>query len=116
MSWPIAVSSLGPVSVGSLLWRRRGRSRISAIVKCTFSMIHGGFATPTAARPIHREERPWLGQRGGSPEIVPEVWPELRRPEVYLTGAAMAPNREALRALAVRLVVWKNHTRLDKTL
>ncbi len=116
MSWPIAVSSLGPVSVGSLLWRRRGRSRISAIVKCTFSMIHGGFAASTAARPIHREERAWLGHRGGSPEIVPEVWPELRRPEVYLTGAAIAPNREALRALAVRLVVWKNHARLDKTL
>jgi len=116
MSWPIAVNSLGPVSVGSLLWRRRGRNRISAIVKATFSMIHGGFAVLTNARPIHRDERAWLGQRGGSPEHVPEVWPELRRPEVYLTGAAVTPNREPLRALAVRLVVWKNHARVDKTL
>ncbi len=116
MSWPIATTPLGPVSVGSLLWRRRGKIRITALVKATFALIHGGFATPVDPRPIHRDERGFLGRRGASPEWVPEVWPELRRPEVYLTGSAITPNREPSRALAVRLVVWKNHSVLDKTL
>ena len=119
MSWPIAVSCLsgagGPVEVGTLLWRRKGRMRVTAFVKATFAMIHGGFCVPVDPRPISTGERPWLGVSGASPETSVETWPELMRPEVYLYGAAVAPGRDPVRALAARLVVWKNEARLDKT-
>src|SRR5215210_1413266 len=104
MTWPIAVSCLssggGTVEVGTLLWRRKGRMRVTAFVKATFAMIHGGFCLPVEPRPISRGERPWLGAPGASPETTVETWPELMRPEVHLFGSAVAPRREPVRALA----------------
>lgn len=115
MTWPIAVSPLGPVEIGTVLWRRKGRMRLTAVVKATFAMIHGGFCLPIDPKRISMTEESWLDVEGSSPELVVETWPELMRPEVLLWGNAVTPEREPMPALATRLVIWKGHARLDKT-
>ncbi|HTJ82858.1 MAG TPA: DUF2169 domain-containing protein, partial [Polyangiaceae bacterium] len=114
MTWPIATQALGPLSVGTVVWRRRGRARVTAIAKATFAMIHGGFAVPTKPRPIALSE----GAPGPSmaAERALEIWPELSETDVLLDGHATAPMREPCAAMAVRLVVWRGEPLLDKTL
>ncbi len=89
---------------------------MTAFVKATFAMIHGGFCLPIDPKPISTSEQSWFDLPGSTPETFVETWPELMRPEVVLTGNAVAPHREAVRALATRLCVWKGTSRLDKTL
>jgi uncharacterized protein YjbI with pentapeptide repeats len=116
MSWPIEVKPLGPMSMGTLLWRRRGRVSVTAIAKTTFAMVHGGFALPTEPRVLEREERPWLGRTGRSPEVAPEIWPDLPLAQVFLRGHAVAPGRDPSPAVAVRMVVYGRGRLIDKTL
>ncbi|NUP06994.1 MAG: DUF2169 domain-containing protein [Polyangiaceae bacterium] len=115
MTGPIAVSPSGPIEIATLLYTRKGSVRLTALVKATFAMIHGGFCLPIDPKPISTVERPWFGGSGSTPLSMIEAWPELARPEVILWGDAVAPNREPVRALAVRLVLWKDGPRLDKT-
>lgn len=107
MAWPLKVNPEGPISVGCLLWRRRGRTRVTAIVKASFAMIHAGFAMPTEPVPITLEDH------GDRPS---DLWPQLSFPQAALIGDAVSVGREPVRALAVRLAIWKRVLKLDKTL
>jgi uncharacterized protein YjbI with pentapeptide repeats len=107
MAWPLKVNPEGPISVGCLLWRRRGRTRVTAIVKASFAMIHAGFAMPTEPAPVAIEDR------GDRPS---DLWPQLSFPQAALIGDAVPVGREPVRALAVRFAIWKRVLKLDKTL
>ena len=114
--WPIEARPLGPLALGTLVWRREGVLSVTATAKCTFSMVHEGFALPSTPREIEREERPWMGRKGRSLEAAPEALPALGFTEVTLRGHATAPQREPTSAIAVRLVLWRRSALLDKTL
>ncbi|MBK8942699.1 MAG: pentapeptide repeat-containing protein [Polyangiaceae bacterium] len=116
MTWPIAVSPPQTCDVGTLVFRRGGRLHVTCVVKATFAMVHGGFCFPVDPRPLSQVERPLLGIPGATPEATIETWPAVAKPEVLLWGDAVAPNRDPVRAMPVRMVVWKNGPRLDKTL
>ena len=56
--WPIETAPPGEAALGSLVWRREGALSATAIMKCTFSMVHEAFSVPTTPRDIERADRP----------------------------------------------------------
>ena len=82
MTWPIAVSPLGPVEIGTVLWRRKGRMRLTAVVKATFAMIHGGFCLPIDPKRISMTEGWWLGGEGcpGGTKVGGPLPPNITQP------------------------------------
>jgi uncharacterized protein YjbI with pentapeptide repeats len=80
---------------------------VTAIVKASFAMIHAGFAMPTEPCPVGLEDH------GDRPS---DLWPQLSFPQAALIGDAVSVGREPVRALAVRLAIWKRVLKLDKTL
>lgn len=106
MAWPLLVNPQGPIALGCFLWERRGRTRVTAIVKASFAMVHGGFAMPTDPVPISTEE---------TAEAASDLWPQLSLPQAIAHCEAVSLGREPVQALAVRFVIWKRGFKLDKT-
>jgi uncharacterized protein YjbI with pentapeptide repeats len=106
MAWPLLVNPQGPIALGCFLWERRGRTRVTAIVKASFAMVHGGFAMPTDPLPIVTEE---------TGEAASDLWPQLSLPQAIAHCDAVSLGREPVQAMAVRFVIWKRGFKLDKT-
>jgi len=111
-AWPVRVASLGPVALGSTLWRSAGQLYVTAIAKATFNFTIDDVARCTAPLPIRRLDECAKGvpSLAGASETAPRV-PLV---DVVLVGHAYAP--PGTTKSTIRLVVMADRPLIDKSL
>lgn len=114
-AWPVPIESLGPSSVATVVFRHRAAFHLAVVVKGSFQWVQGGRAQPMEAAPIERLDRPWDGDPMRSVERPMEIAPFLPRAEVLVTGHAYAPPGAMVPAASVRLGVFRDVARAEKT-
>ncbi len=112
----VDVDPVGLTSCGAVVWRTRGTLRVTAIVKATFTLVHGGPMTPCPPAPLatkdhHLDKNPARSLAAGS-----DLAPHLPRADVTFVGHAYAPAGRAVPASSVRVAVFRDRALLDKTL
>ncbi|MBI4956166.1 MAG: DUF2169 domain-containing protein [Myxococcales bacterium] len=114
--WPVDIEPLGPVAVGTVLWRWAGRVNVTIVVKACFALEPGGVMRVCAPEPLRVADEHFGGQPTRSICGAREIAPQLAACDVTLVGHAYAPAGGATR-MAVRLAMSRDgHTVLDKTL
>lgn len=110
---PIAVSG---ASGATLLFRKRDKLYVTAVLKATYALSDGAIMTPLAPSPILTEEREGLGGLVMPSDLVPFRW----KVDVTVTGHAFVPARfpqTSTMGLRTRLrVEGDGAPLLDKTL
>ncbi|EYF05689.1 DUF2169 family type VI secretion system accessory protein [Chondromyces apiculatus] len=112
----LSVVPVGPVACAATFWRERGRARVTAIVKATFSFAHDGpmpaiAPSPLVEQEIHHHHDPSLSVVATS-----DFAPHRQRVDVLLVGHACAPGGTPTQRLKVRLCVHRGGPLLDKVL
>jgi hypothetical protein len=112
----IALHDDGAVSSGAVLWRFRGRLRLTVVVKALFAVVPDGVATPAGPGAVLAKDRYRDGNPARSTEATHDLAPYLARCDVLFTGHAYAPGGRAP-AGSVRLGLARDgRLLLDKTL
>ncbi len=112
VGWPVRVASLGPVAMGSTLWRSEGQLYVTAIAKATFAFTLDDVATCIAPLPIRRADE----CARGVPSLAgaSETAPRMTEIDVVLVGHAFAPPGST--KSTIRLVVMAGEALIDKSL
>ena len=111
---PFDVLPLCPLSCGSMLASTRGESGAVVVVKATFSLLHERSAWPIAPAPLVEVD---AHAPNGSLIAPSDFVPFLPSCGVLLSGAAHAPGGAPVRAMAVRLAIFRDaRPLLDKML
>ena len=109
----VQVVPLGPVAVGTLLWRLAGTSNLTVCAKATLELMPGTDMQLVGPAPLRRDEQHELPSMCVLAPV--DLLPQLRRPEITLSGRAHL--RTAARRCSVRLAVGRGQQMLvDKTL
>lgn len=88
-SWPVRVAAIGPVAMGSTLWRQSGQLWVTAIVKSSFAFSMDHAMSLVASEPVRRSDECARGVpslRGAA-----EIAPQMVEVDVTLHGHAYAP-------------------------
>lgn len=114
-SAPVAVTSLGPVSTATVVWRSRGRLSVTVAVKATFAIAPEARMTAMAPDPIAPGEQSDPSGRGL--RAAGDLAPYLRHADVLLTGHAEVPPTFSAPELPIWLAVVRDGAmRIDKRL
>ena len=125
--WPVEIRPIGLAAGGAALWRFRGRLRVTAVVKATFSFVPGGPMTLEEPDDVYPGDVPFVGDPwaprglapgaiGGSKDPARSLWaasdlvPFRPQADVVLVGHARLPRGGG----AVRLAVWGEDTLVDR--
>ena len=115
--WATQVAPIGPVGVGSVLWRSHGALRVTIVVKAELDLRHHDEAVlleqpSLRLRDQHFGDDPTRSLRGAS-----DVVPFREAADVWLTGHAYAPPGRTVSVSVVRLGLYcGGDALLDKTL
>jgi hypothetical protein len=112
----IDLTAVGPVSLGSAIWRRDGRVHVTLIVKASFGFVPDGAMTVGQPDEIVRAEVHHLKNPARSVRFTSDLAPYLARADVTLVGHAVAPRGQPATAGAVRLALFRDRALLDKTI
>ena len=113
---PIVTTGGAPISVATTLYRHRGSLHLTVIVKARFAYAPDGPATILPAPAIVVRDRNYGRSAHRSVGAASDLAPRLPRAQITLFGHAYAPPGELAVAGAIRLVVGRTGTLLDKTL
>src|SRR5262245_19441413 len=114
-AWPIPVAALGPVSVGSVLWRLEDQLMVTVVIKTAFALVAGAEMRLIEPPPLRQVDEHDVDPTIRSPIGSAELAPQLQRVDVVLTGHAYPPAHAA--EVGVRLaVVSAERKLLDKKL
>ena len=88
-AWPVRVRPVGPVAVGTVLWRSGGQTSVTVIVKAAFAFATDAAMALLSPEPLRTRDKQedLLGSRWG----VRETAPQLQQADVLLTGSVRAP-------------------------
>ncbi len=117
--WPVRVVALGPVAVGTTLWRYERQLNVTLMVKATFQFCADGPMTLVSPEPLLTEDHHLRDQALYSLTGVEETVPQLQQPEVVFYGCAYAPPGcdQGVTQSTVRLVLSRDdHSLIDKQL
>lgn len=120
-AWPVRTAGLGPVAVGTTLWRWQGQLSVTAVVKMSLALVPDAPMSVMKPEPIRVADRHHQNNPLRSLSGVRETAPQLRVVDVVLYGNAHAPpNAEGQRHTtqsSVRLALRRDgETLIDKTL
>ncbi len=90
MSWPIAVSSFGPVEAGTLLWTQGARLHATLVLRTAFALMPGVLAHAPAGG-VERVERHFQSDETRPVRTVSDLAPRIPRAEVVHVGGVIAP-------------------------
>ena len=111
-AWPIRMAALGPVAMGSILWRLEDQLMATVGVKTSFALMPGTVMRLMQAPPMRVTDH---YDASGHLVAPAEMAPRLQRVDVVLTGHAF-PRKNATVA-HVRLAIVGSQTKLlDKWL
>lgn len=101
----VMIDPTGPVAVATTAWRRRGRLRVTVLVKASFAFAPSGVVslvdpTPLQRVEVHNGNNPMRSIRTSG-----ELVPYLPRAEVLFVGSAHAPAGAPVASMPVRLAV-----------
>ncbi|AKT43714.1 DUF2169 family type VI secretion system accessory protein [Chondromyces crocatus] len=113
--WPLAISTLGPVACGALLWRARGQLYATVIVKATLGIANEADMTLESPESLLREEVHHQDIPTRSVRATTDLVPYLRQADVVLTGHAHA-TEGPVSTLDVRLALFREQSVFDKVL
>jgi hypothetical protein len=108
---------MGPVAMGSTLWRSRGRVNLTVMLKARFAFRHDSMMVVTSPaqlvhRDLHVEDDPTRSLVEAS-----DVVPYRKRTDVWLTGRAYAPAGRPVAVSVVRVAIYRDgQPVLDKAL
>jgi hypothetical protein len=115
--WATLIAPIGPVGVGSVLWRSHGAFQVTIVVKAQFALRDHDEAVllerpPLQLRDQHHGEDPTCSLSNAS-----DVVPFREAADVWLTGHAHAPANRTASVSVVRLGLYcGGDALLDKTL
>lgn len=101
--WPVTILPVGPVSVGTRVFRYKGNLHVSVLAKVTFELVAGAQMKIIEPEPIRVEESVEQG-RGRAIVATTELAPILPRGEVTFVGHAHAHGKN-VRTLVARLAL-----------
>ena len=103
MTWPVQITTLGPIAGGTVVFVERGVTYVTVVAKAAFAMIHEGLAVQVPASPLLIDDETELGTAdiAGASEIAPFI-PGV---DVIVRGHARALHGAPTPAIAARLVV-----------
>jgi len=103
MTWPVRITTLGPIAGGTVVFVERGVTYVTVVAKAAFAMIHEGLAVQVPASPLLVDDETELGtaEISGASETAPFV-PGV---DVIVRGHARALHGAPAPAVAARLVV-----------
>lgn len=111
--WSVPISTSNDATGATLVWRRRGRTFLTAIVKATFALVPDGVMTPVPPEPIARDEQEYAAGLRTAGDLVPF----RTRADVLITGHAFAPPGAIGASVPVRFTVSRDGAAvLDKSL
>ena len=116
LSIPIVTTGGAPISVATTLYRHRGSLHLTVIVKARFAFAPDGAATILPAPAIVVRDRNYGRSAHRSVGAASDLAPRLPGAQITVFGHAYAPPGELALAGAIRLVVGRTGTLLDKTL
>src|SRR5262245_18871215 len=91
-SWPVRIGTVGTVGVsaGTVVWRVQGadETRVTVIVKATFSIVTEGDMTPREPDTLVMSEVHHHADTGCSLRAAIDLAPYLAQADVLLTGHA----------------------------
>ena len=115
--WITRVAPIGPVGVGSVLWRSRGALQVTIVVKARFAMRDQDEAVLVDPLPLRRRDQHDDDDPTRSLRRAADVVPYREEADVWLTGHACAPLGRSLSVQVVRLGIYcAGDALLDKTL
>jgi hypothetical protein len=114
--WPLALTALGPVTAGALLFRHHGVLRVTILAKATFAFTPGGTAALVAPAPVVREEARFDNSPMRTVRAASDLVPYRPAVDVTAVGHARAPAGHPVAALSVRLALYRGAALLDKTI
>lgn len=110
---PTACAALGPLAVGSLVWRFGGTTNLSVVMKATMAMMPGGPAAVGSPEPLL--ENDCFTLPGPVVSAPADLVPYVPRPELTLVGSAYLA--EGATEAQVRVGLRRGEQRLmNKTL
>ncbi len=86
----IAVSSLGPVTAGTLLWTQGGALRVTLVLRTAYALTPGAL-TPVQPEGVAAQDRHHHGDPARAVRTAADLAPRLPRAEVVHAGAVIAP-------------------------
>src|SRR5262245_1877672 len=90
-AWPIRMAALGPVAMGSILWRLEDQLMATVAVKTSFALMPGTVMRLMQAPPMRVTDH---YDASGHLVAPAEMAPRLQRVDVVLTGHAF-PRKNA---------------------
>lgn len=114
---PVAIQATRSVACATVVWTTRRHTRVTAILKATFTLVPGGTMTLAAPLPVEATEAHHGGNPGRSVRTVGELAPHLPAVDVTLIGHAFAPRGRAVPRSIARLGLFRERERLlDKSI
>jgi hypothetical protein len=111
-----AVAPIGPVAVGTMLWRRSGALHLTALVKARLALVHGGAMRILGPAALVERDVHAGGDPTHSLETASDLVPLRPLADVWLRGHAQFPGPPASVGL-VRLAIYRGREAvLDKTI
>jgi hypothetical protein len=114
--WPVPITTLGPVTGGTMVWRSRGQLYVTAVVKATFTLVAGADMIPAEPEEIFRSEMHYRNNPSRTVRVTGDLAPYLNRADVVFTGTAHPPEGRPVRRMSVRLGVYREKALIQKTL
>src|SRR5262249_8594637 len=109
-SWPVAVTTLGTMETGSLLWTHQGELHVTVVLR-TSHALGGAPLRPRPAAPGAHEARHSHDDRGRAVRPAADLAPRAPLAEIVHAGAVFAPAGVTM----VRVAVARDgRTILDK--
>jgi len=114
--WPVPLTTVGPSTGGTALFRHAGKLHVTCVLKSTFAFVSGAPMNPVSPEEIVRVEAHHRDNPTRSVRATSDMVPHLPAVDVVLTGHAFAPEGTTVTRQNVRLAVFHGHALLDKTL
>lgn len=99
----IRIATDGSVSATTMAWRYRGRMNVTAIVKASFSILHGRTCVHRGGAPIVDADRTYGGNPMRSVEHASDLVPYRGRCDVLVRGHAHVPGGDTATSHGIRV-------------
>jgi len=103
--WPVEIAPIGPLAMGTGLFRMSGALRVMIVAKAGFRLVSGGVMTLESPPEVRVAEAHYGDNPTRSIRAASDIVPFLERADVLFVGAAYPPGGSPAPAMSVRLAV-----------
>lgn len=116
-SWVTPVAPIGPVALGTALWRMDSRTHLTIALKARFAFRHDTMMVVTSPVPLATRDQHIADDPTRSLVEASDMVPYREQADVWLTGRAYAPAGRPVAVSVVRMALYRHgQALLDKSL